>query len=55
MHTKTADVIYVIALVVVVVSADVLFFRHDIVARLIANVGIVLVFVVFYLVFLKRA
>jgi hypothetical protein len=54
-HTKTVDVIFVIALVVVVVGADVLFFRHDIVARLIANVGIVLVFVVFYLVFLRRS
>jgi hypothetical protein len=53
-HSRTTDVIFVIALIVAVVGADVLFFRHDIVARLTANVGIVLAFVVFYLVFLRH-
>ena len=46
--------LYVLAMVAVVVSADILFFRHHFWARLIANVAIVLVFVVFYLSFLKR-
>jgi hypothetical protein len=46
--------LYVLALVAVVVGADILFFRHHFWVRLIANVGIVLVFVVFYLRFLKR-
>lgn len=46
--------LYVLALVAVVVGADVLFFRHHFWARLIANVGIVLVFAVFYLRFAKR-
>ncbi len=47
-------VLYLVALVVVVVGADILFFRHHILARLLANVGIVLVFGAFYLRFLKR-
>jgi len=46
--------LYVLALVVVVVGADVLFFRHQFWPRLIANVGIVLVFGAFYFRFLKR-
>jgi hypothetical protein len=47
-------VLYVLALVAVVVGVDVLFFRHQFWGRLIANVGIVLVFAAFYLRFLKR-
>ncbi len=47
-------VLYVLALVTVVVGVDVLFFRHRFGERLIANVGIVLVFGAFYLRFLKR-
>ena len=43
-----------LAMVVVVVGVDVLFFRHLFWERLIVNVGIVLVFVVFYFGFLKR-
>jgi membrane protein implicated in regulation of membrane protease activity len=48
-------VLYLFVLVAVVVGADILFFRHHFWARLIVNVGIVLVFVVFYLRFLKRS
>jgi hypothetical protein len=40
-------VFYVLALVAVVVSIDILFFRHHFAGRLIANVGIVLVFAAF--------
>jgi len=47
--------LYVLALVVVVVSVDVLFFRDRFCARLMVNVGIVLVFWAFYLRFVKRA
>ncbi len=47
-------VLYVLALVAVVVGVDVLFFRHQFWARLIANLGIVLVFAAVYLGFLKR-
>jgi predicted cobalt transporter CbtA len=46
---QAAIALYVLALVAVVVGADVLFFRHQFWARLIANVGIVLVFGAFYL------
>jgi flagellar biosynthesis protein FlhB len=54
MGTRAAVVLYVIALVAVVVTVDVLFFRHHFLERLMANVGIVLVFAAFYLTFLKR-
>ena len=47
--------LYVLAMIGVVVGVDVLFFRHQFWARLIVNIGIVLVFVAFYLRFLKRA
>ena len=46
--------LYVLALVAVVVTVDVLFFRHQFWERLIVNVGIVLVFLAFALRFLKR-
>lgn len=46
-------VLYVLVLIAVVVSVDVLFFRNRFLERLIVNVGIVLVFVAFYLRFLK--
>ena len=54
MGRQAGVVLYLLALVAVVVSADILFFKHHFWARLIVNVGIVLVFVVFYLRFLKR-
>jgi hypothetical protein len=47
-------VLYVLALIVVVVGVDVLFFRHQFWERLIVNVGLVLVFAAFYWRFLKR-
>ena len=46
--------LYVLALIAVVVGVDVLFFRHQFWARLMVNVGIVLVFGACYLRFLKR-
>ena len=42
-------VLYVAALIAVVVSVDLLFFRNRIWERLMVNVGIVLVFAAFYL------
>ena len=47
--------LYVLALVVVVVAVDILFFRHHVVDLLLVNIGIVLVFAGFYLAFLKHA
>lgn len=55
MRRQRDIVLYVLALVVVVVGVDVVFFRHRFVERLVANVGIVVVFAAFYLRFLKRA
>jgi hypothetical protein len=51
---QAVAVLYVLAMVGVVVAVDILFFRHQFWPRLIANVGIVLVFAAFYLRFLKR-
>jgi hypothetical protein len=52
---KTAtSVLYVLAIVVVVVGVDILFFRHQFWERLAANFGIVLVFAAFYFRFLHR-
>jgi uncharacterized membrane protein len=48
-------VCYVLALVAAVVCVDVVFFRHQFAERLIANVGIVLVFAAFYVVFVRRS
>ena len=45
--------LYVLVMVAVVVGVDVLFFRHQFWERLMANVGIVLVFAAFYARFLK--
>jgi hypothetical protein len=54
MGRQAVNVLYVLALVAVVVGADILFFRHHFWERLIANVGIVLVFAAFYFRFLKH-
>ena len=47
-------VLYVAVLVAVVVGVDVQFFRNRFWERLMANIGIVLVFAAFYLRFLKK-
>jgi hypothetical protein len=47
-------VIFVVALIAVIVGLDVLFFRHHFLERLMANIGIVLVFAAFGLRFLKK-
>jgi hypothetical protein len=52
--SKVAVALYVIALIVVVVGVDVLFFRHHFAERLMVNVGIVLVFAAFGLTYWKH-
>lgn len=47
-------VLFVLALIAFIVGVDVLFFRHRFCARLMVNVGIVLVFAAFYSKFFKR-
>ena len=54
MGRPLAGALYVLAMVAVVVSVDILIFRHQFWERLAANVGIVLVFVAFYFRYLKR-
>jgi uncharacterized membrane protein len=49
MGRRIASVIYVLALVGVVVSMDVLLLKHHTFLRLVVNIGIVLVFAAFYL------
>lgn len=53
MGRQAAVVLYAVALIVLVVGVDVLFFRNRFWERLMANVGIVLLFAAFYLRFLK--
>ncbi|MDR3036004.1 MAG: hypothetical protein LBV78_23420 [Kitasatospora sp.] len=55
MGKQWVAVLYVLVMVAVVVGVDVLFFRDRFWERLAVNVGIVLVFLAFYLRFLKRS
>ncbi len=54
MGRHAVNVVYVLAMVAVVVSVDVLFFRNHLWERLAVNVGIVLVFVACYFRFVSR-
>ena len=47
-------VLYIVLLIAVVVSLDFLFFKNRFWERLMANIGIVLVFAAFYFRFLKK-
>jgi len=48
------DIFYPALMVALIVSMDLIFFRHRFRERLIANVSLVVVFVVFYLIFLRH-
>lgn len=54
MARSIIGVLYVLAMVAAIVTADTLIFRHHFRERLMVNIGIVLVFVAFYLRFLKH-
>ena len=54
MRTNMSVVLYIVVLVAVVVSVDLLFFKNHVWERLIVNIGIVLVFAAFYFRFLKN-
>ncbi len=54
MTRNMSVVFYVLVLIAVVVSVDLLFFRNRFWERLMVNIGIVLVFAAFYLRFLKN-
>jgi hypothetical protein len=49
-----AAALSVLAMVAVIVGVDILFLRHHVVARLISNIAIVLVFAGVYLLLLRR-
>jgi hypothetical protein len=51
---RTTVVLYVVAMAAVIVCLDFAFFRNRFWARLIVNIGIVLVFAAFYFRFLRR-
>jgi hypothetical protein len=53
-RASTAGVLYAVAMVAVIVGIDLLFFRNRFWERLIANVGIVMVFAAFYLRFFRH-
>jgi hypothetical protein len=55
MSRQVTDALYVAAMVAVIVGVDLIFFRNRVWfwERLMVNVGIVLVFVAFYLRFLR--
>jgi len=55
MSERAGIVLYVVALGAVIVAIDLAFFRDRFWERLIANIGIVLVFAAFYLRFLRRS
>lgn len=55
MGRAAVPALYVVAMVAVVVGVDILIFRGHFWERLAANVGIVLVFVAFYLRFLRHS
>ena len=54
MTRNMSVVLYIVVMIAVVVSVDLLFFRNLFWERLAANIGIVLVFVAFYFRFLKN-
>jgi len=55
MGRQVAIALYVAAMAAVIVGVDVVFFRDRFWERLIANIGVVLVFAAFYLRFLRRS
>ncbi len=54
MTRNMSVVLYILVMIAVVVSVDLLFFKNRLWERLIVNIGIVLVFAAFYLRFLKN-
>jgi hypothetical protein len=53
MPRNISAVLYIGVLIAVVVTVDILFFKNRFWERLMVNIGIVLVFIAFYLRFLK--
>jgi hypothetical protein len=47
-------VLFIVVMIAVIVSVDLLFLRHHFTARLIVNIGIVAVFVIVYFISFKK-
>ncbi|HEV8449521.1 MAG TPA: hypothetical protein VGQ44_22050 [Gemmatimonadaceae bacterium] len=54
MSSRTSAALYILLMVAVIITVDVLFFKGRFWARLAANVGIVLIGAAFYFRFVKR-
>jgi len=54
MTRNMSVVLYIVVMIAVVVSVDLLFFKNQFWERLTVNIGIILVFAAFYLRFLKN-
>jgi preprotein translocase subunit SecE len=54
LRRQVAVVLYVVAMAAIIVGVDFVFFRNRFCERLTVNIGIVLVFAAFYLIFLRR-
>ena len=54
MGRQVLAAVYVVVMVAIIVTVDILFLRHQFWARLLSNIGIVAVFAACYFVFLKR-
>jgi hypothetical protein len=52
--SRTAVLVLILAMVALIVGLDVVFFRNNFWARLLLNIGIVLIFGAIYLRFLKN-
>lgn len=48
-------VLFIVVMIAVIVSVDILFLRHHFMARLIVNIGIVVVFFIVYFIFFKSS
>ncbi|WP_169794031.1 hypothetical protein [Alicyclobacillus acidiphilus] len=55
MATNLFRVVFIVVLIGVIVGVDVLFLRHHFTARLIVNIGIVVVFAAAYFLFFKKS
>jgi len=55
MEKHVAIIFFVVAIVIVVVGVDFVFFRERFWERLMANIGIVLVFVLLYWIFFRQS
>jgi hypothetical protein len=50
---KSSNIFLLATMILTIVSIDILFFRNHLLARFLANVGVVLIFIAFYIRYLK--